>query len=304
MSYVVLHSDNLTVEIDAGFGGDITRVLGARHDELMLRTPWATHARAVREGRSRPSPGDNTSSWLECYEGGWQGIFPNPGPPSARTGTSVGFHGSSTTSTWEVVHADEGSVTLTTALFVAPIVAERTIALVEDTITWTDRLSNTSSSPVPFDYLSHPAFGSALLDGEFSVGADAARFVVVDAEEASGLNSGDYLEVPMSPPLRTGSASAYARRYGWLEGFTEGVIEIRSQRLNLALRWDPDVLPFVWWWQETEEQSAFPWFGRCRTLAFEPSTRPPLASADPGCTIPPCGLRVFSVQVRIEESLD
>lgn len=266
-----LSSDALRVDLDPGRGCDILSVVDARTGiDVLYSTPWRERAGAIRAGEQAPLSADSVDSWMEQYRGGWQTLCPNAGPPRAYDGATLGFHGEASVVPWTVLRSDAASASLRIELFTVPLVIERTVVVEGSSLQLVDVLTNTSAAPIVVDYSNHPAFGGAFLDAACTVDTNASTFVT-DPDFGGG-----ELPWPSGLDALPGPATS-SGRFGWLTGFPgEGPAwaSITNPALDLSARlsWDPQRLPYAWWWQEFNASQGFPWFGRARVFAIEPAS--------------------------------
>ncbi|GAB2845240.1 DUF4432 family protein [Microbacterium insulae] len=274
---LTLGNGQIQVDIDPGRGADILQVTDvASGVGVLAATPWRARADSIRDHRMAPSTIDPADRWLEQYRGGWQTLCPNAGP-ARRVGTvEVGFHGEASTSAWVVDAVDDAAARLSIELFSVPVRIERKLRIVGASLVQKDTLINLSDLGVELDYVSHPAFGGAFLDGRCRVETDAATFTL-DPDE-SGERTAPWPRSPAAdgtPDLRAvPSPGQSSRAFGWLSGFTEGWYSITNADLGLAVRveWDARMLPHAWWWQELNASADHPWFRRARIMAIEPAS--------------------------------
>ncbi|MFF1632524.1 DUF4432 family protein [Leifsonia sp. NPDC058248] len=283
MSLIRLETEAIRADIDPGRGADILSLVDVRTGiDLLFRTPWRSHADAVRAGRA-PSTADPTAAWLEQYRGGWQTLCPVAGDPRRVHGAPVGFHGEVSIVPWSVDEVSTARARLHVELFSVPVRIDRVVEVDGATITVTDMLSNGSDVTIELDYVQHPAFGGVFLDGPCVIETGATRFVS-DPERATALAAGAEFEWPNAVDPTGGSVDLAAvpgpetRRelFGWLGGFTRPFASIVNPHLGLGVRldWDGELLPYAWVWQELNETASFPWYRRARVLAIEPASVP------------------------------
>jgi hypothetical protein len=284
MTHLRLRSSELELVIDAEYGADILSIKTTnKNQELLLKTPWSDRAEAVITQEQRSLYLDPVAHWMERYRGGWQMICPVAGPARIIHGAPVGFHGEAAISKWQVNKIDTSIAHLQLDFFSIPIRVERKILVVKNEIEITDVITNLSDLELEFDYSSHPAFGGSLLDGEVTIETSAKKFHL-DEESLSphGL-SGSTHEWPLvksknesvldlsrlpSPPAPLGV-------FGWLSDFGDKKwYRIKNIDKNIAfeLEWDSEYLDFAWFWLEFNNTQEFPWFGKVRTFAIEPSS--------------------------------
>lgn len=281
----ILTNDYLRALIDPRRGADIVDLtylpVGT---ELLFRTPWRRHADDVREGRSPVTCTGSQASWLEQYRGGWQLLCPNAGTERVRYGATHGFHGEASTTSWTVVDHSPTRMTLATRLFSMPIEIVRTVSLDRASIAIADVVSNVSPVELEVDYVQHPAFGKALVQGDCRIETGARTFVV-DADSPTMFSpAGSRHEWPYvtdqkgtSHDLRRiPNRPTEAPVLGWLTDFDSYWAQLTNRASGLAVRleWDGRYLPYMWLWQELEATREWPWFRRARVVALEPASTP------------------------------
>jgi hypothetical protein len=284
MTHVTLKSGDLELVLDPGFGGDILSIKTLPNtEELLLRTPWADRAEDVIAGRQTPFSLDPVAHWMEHYRGGWQMITPNAGDPRKIHGAAVGFHGEAAISQWTIVESTLESVRISLDLISIPVRVERVISLANNEISITDQITNLSGVDLEFDYSSHPAFGGSLLDGEVSIETSATKFTLDEESESVHGASGSTHQWPLIKSengktldvskLPTHGSNLWV--FGWLSEFDGPKwyrISNKEKNLSFEMRWESEYLDFAWFWLEFNSSQGFPWFGRVRTFAIEPSS--------------------------------
>lgn len=284
MRHVTLRSPELALVLDPSFGADILSIKTVKSDqELLLKTPWADRAEEVISGQQTPFSLDPVAHWMEHYRGGWQLICPNAGPPRDIHGAAVGFHGEASISVWKIIEIKPESIRIQLDLVSVPIQIERMISLVGNEISIIDVITNLSALDLEFDYSSHPAFGGSLLDGEVLIETSAKKFILDEESESphgpSGSShqwplvkgeNGRTLDLSHIPPNGTELGV-----FGWLcefDGSKWYRISNKEQNLSFEMHWESEYLDFAWFWLEFNNLQGFPWFGRVRTFAIEPSS--------------------------------
>ncbi len=284
MRYLQLRSSELELVIDVEHGSDILSIKTINNDqELLLQTPWSDRAEAVLAQEQTSLFLDPVAHWMERYRGGWQILCPIAGPPRSIYGAPVGFHGEASISTWQVNNLEPSTAHLQLDFFSIPIRIEREISVVGNVINIKDAITNLSDLKLEFDYSSHPAFGGSLLDGEVTIETSAQKFHLDEENVSQHGLSGSTHEWPLiksengsvldvshlpSPPTPLGV-------FGWLSDFGDKKwYRVKNIEKNIAfeLEWDSDYLNYAWFWLEFNNSQGFPWFGKVRTFAIEPSS--------------------------------
>jgi hypothetical protein len=265
---LALANEHVEVTIDLDRGADFVALVDRRTGvDVMFRTPWAERAEAVARRGSLLWHGTSMGTWLESYAGGWQLLCPNAGDENERAGVTQGFHGEAALVPWTLVDADAQTARLRTELHTVPLTIERVLSLSGPVVAVDDRVHNNASVTVELDYQQHPAFGSPLLAPGAVIETGAQTFVA-DADGAAH-------PWPCDPALdRLPPAGEPRALLGWLTDFTEPWAAIRNEELDLgvALRWNADVMPYAWLWQELHGTDGYPWYRRAYATAIEPSS--------------------------------
>ena len=284
MRHVTLRSYELALVLDPSFGADILSIKTVKSDqELLLKTPWADRAEEVISGQQTPFSLDPVAHWMEHYRGGWQLICPNAGPPRDIHGAAVGFHGEASISVWKIIEIKPESIRIQLDLVSVPIRIERMISLAGNEISIIDVITNLSDLDLEFDYSSHPAFGGSLLDGEVLIETNAKKFTLDEESESPHGSSGSSHQWPLikGENGRTLDLSLVQPNgtdlgvFGWLSEFDGPKwyrISNKEKNLSFEMHWESEYLEFAWFWLEFNNLQGFPWFGRVRTFAIEPSS--------------------------------
>lgn len=276
---VLLRGDALDVEVDPDNGCDIRQVRHvASRSEVLWQTPWTPQ-------RGVPAlPLDaSVAGWLRAYPGGWQLLLPNAGDPGEVDGVPLGFHGEASVSRWERLDHDSG-LRARLRCYDAPLTIERTIDVDGATVTVSDSVRNDGCAPVRFVWGHHPGFGADLLgSGVDGVRLEIERCLVTvdDVYDPPGnllapgvraewphVPGRDGHQVDLSRPREGSSLFAYLTELAKPEvGIVNDDVGLRA-----TLRWDPELFPAVWLWEEIGGTRSAPWFGRGRVIGIEPCT--------------------------------
>jgi hypothetical protein len=265
---LTLASDDVELTVDLGRGADVISLIDRRTGiDVLFRTPWAERAEAVTRSGSLLWHESSAAAWLESYAGGWQLLCPNAGGPTRRAGITHGFHGEAAVVPWTLVGNDATSARLHVKLHTTPLAIDRTLSLAGPVVAVHDVVRNLSPVAVEFDYQHHPAFGAPLLAPGAVIETGARTF----ATEAGSQTWPAEPAVDCVPP-----ADEPRALLGWLTDFDEPWVSLRNPDVDLgvAVRWDVEVMPHAWLWQELHATSDYPWFRRAYATAIEPSNTP------------------------------
>lgn len=235
---VVLENAKLRVTVLAGKGTDV-----AEFNYKPLDLDFAP----VSPGGVREPRTDQGDAFLDHYPGGWQEVLPNGGVPGAHAGATYGQHGEVSVVPWDhtIERDEEDGVTVAfeIALRTVPLRLTKRLSLDRNTpaLRVSETLVNESDVEVDAMWGHHIAFGPPFLNDNTTVDL----------------------------PVELGRASSIE----YLEGRDR--YTIRDERIGLRVSWDARTMPYLWVWQEHGGTTAYPWWGRLRTVGLEPfSSRP------------------------------
>lgn len=289
MSQIELCNAHLCVRVDVDHGAEITCLAAADGVNWLSEPSW----RSPLPADQSQSYGNQALDWLSEYRGGWQELFPNAGAACEVMGVPLPFHGEVSRSRWQVEKTAQDRLRLTTAARL-PLVLEREMWLDEERpiLYLHERVHSEVVFPVPFIWVHHPAFGLPLAAPGTRIDLPAAR-VIVDG----GLDSPAVDLLPGSEhswPIATGRDGTRidlsvvpgppVQRLCYMADLEEGWCALRNPeaQAGVALAWDLDVFPHLWFWQEIGGDG-FPWYGRGDIVALEPASQWPshgLAAAE------------------------
>jgi hypothetical protein len=250
-----LRNGALRARVQAGHGFEITSVTVDEH-EILSVMPWQ-HGVAVQAA--------DEDAWTCAWTGGWQLAAPSSGNACVAEGIPQGFHGNASQAAWTItdntldsasaVWGDDGGLRL-----------ERTVVLDDHTVRVTTTARNIGRTVRHLIATEHLIFGSELLADGVAIEA-SGRLADIDA--------GGQVDGPPKPWPGDGwdhiAAAGPAARFSALSG-SDGYARLTSPGgLAVIVRWDRDVLPYAWLWQEIESTTGQPWAGRGRALGIEPS---------------------------------
>lgn len=219
------------------------------------------------------------------YPGGWNTLFPNAGAATVEHDVEWPMHGEVWMTPLDVEVEADGLVGQG-VLVRSPFEFARRVALDGPRVVVTETATNLGSEPVDVIWNQHPAFGAPLLDPAAHV-VTTARTVhadVADERISAGRKRADWptgivpaggvVDLSVVPPPRDGSS-----RRAFLGDFDPAgaMLGIRNPVLDLEVRveWDPQTLPYAWYWLEAGGRRGFPWFGSAYVLGLEPCTSYP-----------------------------
>ena len=202
---VALENEQIRVEILLDKGAAIRSFLHKPTDtEFMWHSPLGL----------RPAIETIGGDFLDGYEGGWQEIFPNGGPPSRHpSGVELPFHGEAATVPWDIqIELDEPSavrIRLSIETARTPLRLSKALTLRQGSgvLEIDERMSNLSPFPVELMWGNHPAFGAPFLDASCRIDVPARRASTrrSSAMPGSRLEFGVDFDWPMAPAAAGGT---------------------------------------------------------------------------------------------------
>jgi galactose mutarotase-like enzyme len=289
-----LANGHLRVELLAGKGGDVTRIVDKRTDtNVLFEAPheW----RAPADGPvGAPDP---TFAFLDHYPGGWQSVLPAAGGPSSGHGAPLALHGESSLVPFDVTvqEATDECVTvaLTARLTRYPFAIEREVTLRagEAAVEVIERVTNEGAVPVDYSWLQHIALGEPLVAPEASLSVPCET-VLVDPDQTTDnarLPAGETFDWPVcetadgTVDLREFPPSA--ERVHDLVALTDlkaGRYTVTNPTLDLGVTvtFPPDIYEYLWYWQPFGGFEEAPFFGRNYNVGLEPCTSIPNAGLE------------------------
>lgn len=272
-----LESDALAIDVLAGKGADIYTIIDkASGVDVMFKTPWG-----LRDPRGLPPRADSAVAWLERYGGGWQVLCPNAGDEQVVDGVTRGYHGEASVLPWRVLASGPSYADLTVELFTAPIAMRRRMRVDGPVLRIAESLTNTSGVPVGAVWGHHPAFGLPLTGPECRVDSGARRVLADIAAPGTELAAASEHTWPVVTDKhgaqldlrRTARKGEQREIMAYLTDFASHFYALSNPSLGfgIGMRWDGDVFPHAWLWQEINSGQQFPWYGRAHAVAIEPS---------------------------------
>jgi hypothetical protein len=284
---VVMENAHLRVMVLADKGGDIASLVHKPTDTEFL---WRSQA-GIRDPRVPTSRGGSADAgWLDCYEGGWQSIFPNGGWGSSYGALDLGLHDESAMLPWQATVLNAGPdvavVELTAQLVRTPLAATRRLTLSADSpvLMVAETIRNLASAKFPISYGQHIVFGAPFL-------SPACR---IDLPEASVHVHPEPMDETMSLPVdarstwpnvirNDGSERDLSRVPGpdagtadmlYLGDLQDGWYAVTNTQLGvgLAVQWPVDLYRYLWQWEVFGGNPGYPWWGRNYNLGLEPFT--------------------------------
>jgi hypothetical protein len=282
MKVLILESDLLRISILLDKGSDIFEIIYKSLDvDVMWHSPNGYKDPAVHIERISRLEDEFTDN----YGGGWNDVFPNYGFASANRGTKFGLHGESSLLPWSCkkIESENGRVTATLSLDCLryPLRAEKTLILGGSKFTVSEDIQNLGEQQLEFSWAQHIAYGEPFVSQELQIDIPAVRAVSHDYDVShERIKRNTEFSWPMAPgadgnPVDMTKIPDHNLRAQ--EDFP--IVELRSPSyrlynptmdLGVELKWS-SAFPYLWYWLNWGILD-YPWFGRARTLALEPTT--------------------------------
>ena len=287
MRALYLENDLLKIGILVDRGSDIFEFRYKPKDiDFLLRLSKGIHNPQTHFSQIR-----NTKSQFEDhYYGGWQVCLPNS-PAFNYRGAELGQHGEVSLIPWEVKMIQKSdscvSIVCSTQPLRVPIKIERTFTLAKNSadLIIDETVSNISKTQLDIMWGQHIAFGLPFLEEGVTIHTNAKTMKTEPAmPDHHRFKRG---EVYNWPDAKTKSGklddASNVSAHGvdqysdlcYLEGYdAKAFYAIRNEKRNVgfALQWDGKLFKDLWYWQERNATTDFPWWGDCYTVALEPWT--------------------------------
>lgn len=288
MRTVELENSRLLVTLLPDKGADIYSVYDKRKKlNLLYRSPL----RELMPG-SAPQPGSSEEQWMDRYLGGWQTMFPNAGAECNYKGATQVFHGEASTIPWEYRLGScmdgIGFVIFTALLARTPFEVQKTVTLSpsEAELIVKERITNLGEEDIDYVWGHHIAFGAPFLSDRCVLHVPNDRMTVDSGQNGPHcrLSAGETLSWPMASTKdgntvdfrKLPSANIRSADTVYLTGMKDGwyVLSNEEMQVNIGVRWDIRVFPYVWLWQELKGSFGYPFHGRCYVMGVEPCSTP------------------------------
>ena len=286
---VVMENQKLRISILADKGTDIFEFLYKPKDiDFMWRSPLEI----INPNSFSPTSATSDSFFLDCYEGGWQEVFPSGGSRSSYKGAEFGLHGEVFSLPWEGSIVEDGPEKVTVKFSVrtyrTPFYLEKRLTLLQDkpVLFIEETLVNEGHEEMEFMWGHHPAVGRPFLSEDCRLDIPAKK-VIVDPllPSTTRLRPEDEFPWPIGPGKdgkevdlsRIPPPSAKACDMVFLTDLEEGWYAITNDKIKVGfgMRWDKQLFPYIWYWQDYHGLLGYPCYGRSYDIALEPFTSYP-----------------------------
>ena len=216
-----------------------------------------------------------SADWLDRYPGGWQILIAEQGVEYSE------LYGEASLAAWKVEEYSESVILASLKLTSSSLSLIRRIKVEDSHVHISDTVENLSSIAREISWVSHPAFGTPLLEVGSRIETDAktltlepGRWPYNPANEVTELvkmkSTKADIDLSVIPELPRDL-------FATLSGFEDGYAAIVNDRLDIGvlLSWDREIFPYVWFWQDLMANQESPWLGRAYVTAIEPSNHKP-----------------------------
>ncbi len=223
--------------------------------------------------------------FADNYGGGWNDVFPNYGFASSNLGTKFGSHGESSLLPWSFTSVksmdDRVIAQLDFRCIRYPLRAQKTLTLEGSKLVVSEDLINIGEQEIQFAWAQHIAYGEPFVSQDLQVDIPGIRAISHDyAMSHERIKSNVEFDWPIAPGIdgrKVDLSKIPDRDQRVQEDFP--ITELRAPEyklynpkldLGVALCWN-SAFQYLWYWLNWGILD-YPYFGRGRTLALEPSS--------------------------------
>lgn len=226
--------------------------------------------------------------FIDYYEGGWQEVFPNGGPPCKYKGAELGQHDEVSLIPWDYeiikdsVECIEVKFWVNTRL--TPFSIEKNVIIRNNNpeLLISEKVINRSQIEMEAIWGHHIVYGYPFLTEGCEIEISAKKGLtydvkgVIDDNIETGyefnwpiLDTKDNQKIDLSIIPQDNRKTS---KFIYLYGLDRGEYEIKNKEKKLKVRvcWDNKVMPYVWYWQEFNKTESYPWYKMVRVFGLEP----------------------------------
>jgi len=293
---VVLENSSLRISVLVGMGAGIFELLYKPTDtDFMYRDNLGFE----RLNGFIPTVRSDKGNYWDYNIGGWYELFPNSGGATEIDGAQIGRHGEVILVPWEYSIIEDSQneirVKFTANTIRTPFMIERTISLnnMQSALFIEEKLTNKGKTDMPFLWGHHVTFGNAFINQNCLIRIPEGKiynnpaYIPSASRLKSGaigsLNkfpgkSGEYVDLSKIPPQNSKVAEMLFIDQLENSWFTVADME---KGIGFALTWDEEMFDSLWFCEEFEASTGYPFYGNAYYLALEPqvSKTPRLSNA-------------------------
>ncbi len=280
-----LENEKIKLSILLDKGADIIEFLFKPYDmDFMWKSPIELDKNTLDVSRC-----DESGSFLDYYEGGWQELLPSINLPHNYKNSCIGLHGELFITKWdmEVLKDDihEIIIKLKTRMLRTPFYVEKLVTLKSNCtyVSFAETIKNEAGENFDFMWGHHPVLGKPFLNEycyiDVPVHEECKTYMKsysktdilpldksFDWPHIIGKN-GDLLDVShVFPYDRSTDFRVFLRLKdeGWI-GMTN-----LQKGIGFGIKWDPDIFKYILIWCNYRGYLGFPFYGRCFCVGLEP----------------------------------
>lgn len=285
MRTVFLENDVLRAGVLVDKGTDVFEFLYKPGDmDFTWLYPWGL----TNPTNYRFTKNQTGGRYLDFYEGGWQEIFPNGGGPCSVAGAEFGQHDEVALLPWEYEIIEDKKEKIEIKFFtktrLTPFLLEKRIKLEEGNpeIKISERIINKSSVCLKVIWGYHLVYGKPFLEEGCKININAKKCLTHNIPGVLDFNiplnrefmwpllpttDGETIDLSIIQPESTNSS-----KFLYINEIETGEYEILNEKKNLGIKvvWDKKIMPYLWFWQEFNNSTGYPWYKMARVLGFEP----------------------------------
>ena len=285
MRTVFLENDVLRAGILVDKGTDIFEFLYKPMDmDFIWLYPWGF----VDPKDYQITKNQTGGRFMDFYEGGWQEIFPNGGSPCGVSGAEFGQHDEVALLPWEYEIIEDKKERIEIKFFVktrlTPFLLEKSIKIEAGIpeIKISERVINKSPVDIKVIWGHHLAYGKPFLEEGCRVNISAKKCLTYNMPGVLDSNiplnkefvwpilptiDGKTIDLSIIQPESTNSS-----KFLYINEIEAGEYEILNEKRNLGIKveWDKKIMPYLWFWQEFNKSTGYPWYKMARVFGLEP----------------------------------
>ena len=234
-------------------------------------------------------------NYLNYTVGGWYELFPNAGNACMHRGAPYGTHGEAHMLKWDYYISkntvEEIEIIFDVKTVYSPFVLEKKVSIKRNSLVFNleEKVTNTGLNDAQFVWGHHITLGQAFLNENCRISLPECEIFKRPEYDSTGSRltpeakgkfqdmpgkNGERVDLSIMPAWGSGISEMV-----FVQGLKEhwySVVDM-EKRVGIALCWDKDAYPGLWFWQECNDYMDFPWYGKTYAMAIEPaSTNTPM----------------------------
>ncbi|MDD5658930.1 MAG: DUF4432 family protein [Actinomycetota bacterium] len=282
---IFLENDLLRVGIITGKGTDFFEFLYKPKDMDFI---WLSPFEFSPPEKYFMTKNQSSGRFMDFYEGGWQEIFPNGGGTCNVSGAEFGQHDEVSLLPWNYEIIEDAIDKIEVKFFVntrlTPFLLEKNIILERNSpsIVINEKVFNKSSVDLNAIWGHHLSYGFPFLEEGCKISLNASGFTTYDLPGVSDenielnkkhkwpiltTNDGKETDLSIIP-----SEKLETSKFLYIDEIAKGEYEIinEKKKLGIKIEWDKKIMPCLWYWQEFNKSTGYPWYKMSRVFGLEP----------------------------------